>query len=650
MNDQIDQNLLNAVIQQESGGNANAVSPVGAAGIMQIMPDTARDPGFGVRPLQGWDGKDPRTASVEEQIRFGTDYLAAMKTRYNGDQSLTLAAYNAGPGAVDKYGGVPPFEETQDYVKKINANAPPQIQQIPQTQNGSWRERASVIQQPIRPSAVNTPSGDTWRSRASKISEEPGFIDRIKNTVQENTDQMQRAADAYVGGEQSKVETAAQMGLSFASNVPDILGEGISTVTPDFIKDAGAYALKQAGKLPSIDGGTIGEGLPKELDYIAKKYPRFTRNAQAGLDALSLIPTGLAAGAGAKGAVKATENAVNKITSPKVTSKTADDLKVMAQKAYEQADEIGAVFTPSQVSSKFSKSINDLSPKPIAGKVLTSEDKLLAGHLDEYIELGNSPLSISDVQRIDQSLTQKITSNFIDTNTGLPDANGRKLMILQENLRKIVDDVPDNAANDALKNGRSLWKAQTILRDLDAIAERASLAINVGSSLRIGYKGLYNNKKRTRGWPEEAKKLLKKAATPGIADDALQLLSSRLPAIIMGGVGNVAGAATAHTVGAAGRGIKAASAARKGSKVQQSIVDSTLGGLRKVEPKPNVPLMLAAPTANKTKPPLPLTDRQINISRKKMNKGVKNVETDAIIKLDNKKSKKKKKRKTKKKE
>lgn len=106
-------------IMQESAGNPNAVSPKGAAGIMQIMPDTARDPGFGVRPLQGWDGKDPRTAPVEEQIRFGTDYMAAMNKRYGGDVEKTLAAYNAGPGAVDNAGGVPNFKETQDYVKKI---------------------------------------------------------------------------------------------------------------------------------------------------------------------------------------------------------------------------------------------------------------------------------------------------------------------------------------------------------------------------------------------------------------------------------------------------------------------------------------------------------------------------------------------------
>lgn len=120
----VSDDLFNALIQQESGGDPMAVSPVGASGIAQIMPDTARDPGYGVTPLQGWDGVDPRTAPVEEQMRFGREYLEAMKRVNGGDERLALAAYNAGPGAVEQYGGVPPFEETQNYVQKIGSNVP----------------------------------------------------------------------------------------------------------------------------------------------------------------------------------------------------------------------------------------------------------------------------------------------------------------------------------------------------------------------------------------------------------------------------------------------------------------------------------------------------------------------------------------------
>ena len=99
--------LLAAVAQVESGGNPTAVSPAGAQGLMQIMPATAR--GLGVDPL------DPAQA-VDGAARLLRDHL-----RTFGSLDLALAAYNAGPGAVRRHGGVPPYAETQNYVRKVSA-------------------------------------------------------------------------------------------------------------------------------------------------------------------------------------------------------------------------------------------------------------------------------------------------------------------------------------------------------------------------------------------------------------------------------------------------------------------------------------------------------------------------------------------------
>ena len=103
----IDSELLASVIHAESGGHAHAVSRVGARGLMQLMPGTAAALGV-------------HDAFVAEQnVEGGTSYLDALLTRYKDNISLALAAYNAGPGAVDKYHGIPPYRETRAYVARI---------------------------------------------------------------------------------------------------------------------------------------------------------------------------------------------------------------------------------------------------------------------------------------------------------------------------------------------------------------------------------------------------------------------------------------------------------------------------------------------------------------------------------------------------
>ena len=103
----LDSDFVKAVVKQESGFNEKATSKCGAMGLMQLMPGTAK----------ALNVNDPYNA--RDNIEGGVKYLKGLMDRFDGDMKLALAAYNAGPNAVKKYNGIPPYNETQNYVKNI---------------------------------------------------------------------------------------------------------------------------------------------------------------------------------------------------------------------------------------------------------------------------------------------------------------------------------------------------------------------------------------------------------------------------------------------------------------------------------------------------------------------------------------------------
>ncbi|KAA3652746.1 MAG: lytic transglycosylase domain-containing protein [Proteobacteria bacterium] len=130
----IETELLHAVVKVESGYNADAVSPKGAQGLAQVMPATAAQ--F-------------QRAGTAGSLTAGANYLRHLLDRFDGDLSLTLAAYNAGPGAVERHGGIPPYPETQAYVPRVLAEyhalrAERRRLPTPWQQGSAWQDRAKT--------------------------------------------------------------------------------------------------------------------------------------------------------------------------------------------------------------------------------------------------------------------------------------------------------------------------------------------------------------------------------------------------------------------------------------------------------------------------------------------------------------------------
>jgi len=141
--------FVRSVAMVESGLHQEAISPKGAVGLMQLMPTTA-----------GQLGVDPQRS--EQNALGGAAFLRRMLIRYNGNSALALAAYNAGPGAVDKYKGVPPFPETRRYVVKVLAEYA--RQQRAQTEKSLQAEKAGP----------GTSSEDALRAETAKAGKPDG--------------------------------------------------------------------------------------------------------------------------------------------------------------------------------------------------------------------------------------------------------------------------------------------------------------------------------------------------------------------------------------------------------------------------------------------------------------------------------------------
>lgn len=275
--------LVRRVIRQESGGNQAAKSKVGAIGLMQLMPATAAE--LGVNP------NDP-----QQNVYGGVTYLAQQMKRFNGDPALALAAYNAGAGNVQKYGGIPPFEETQNYVKSILGNS--QESPIPFSNLNTMEKTDTTnnIENIVKQKIAQGVEISAEELNALKEFKIQGIKDKINNGIEISPEEL-NLAKSYGAERQFEAkkmavnEKKAVDGLNRLAPILDvklndqgetvrerylkkIYGDGNVTVNPEtnefFIKGGGNSLVPAPkptweGQLGAMGGdvvaGAVGEGI-----------------------------------------------------------------------------------------------------------------------------------------------------------------------------------------------------------------------------------------------------------------------------------------------------------------------------------------------------------------------------------------------------
>jgi soluble lytic murein transglycosylase-like protein len=256
---------------------------------------------------------------------------------------------------------------------------------------------------------------------------------------------------------------------------------------------------------------------------------------------------------------------------PVIQKTTSDDIRMMANRAYQAADDTGGILKP-DVTNKFIDEIEGLAPQTAQGKALAG-DNALTKNTEILRTFRGQPITLKSAQEIDEILGDKI-DEFVDKTTGAISKEGKKLLDVQNAFRKSMDNATEadvvggnRGGFESWKQGKKLWSQAAKLRDVEKIIQRAEFTDNPATAIKTGFRNLYVNKARMRGFAPDEARLIKKAAETGVISDALRTFGSRLipmgVAVSGGGLGATAaaqagsmasrGAATKIQVNRAGR-------------------------------------------------------------------------------------------------
>ncbi len=539
--------MFGAVQSVESGGDPNAVSPAGAGGLMQIMPDTARQPGYGVQPLQGWDGVDPRTAPVAEQQRFGNDYLQAMSNHFQGNQQNALMAYNGGPGRVDKLvnGQISANQlpaETQAYPGKVMAVG----NQYAQNEN---------IQTDAQPDR-------------SRIETELKLkaIARLRLQGQQQLQQPEQPDNRFMGNEPGFEHAGL---LPFKTNTKT--GENVwwdnGFVAPEFIRSPvrGMQDLESTAANGDVATGNPNI-TPDAINAMASMLP-FVGGIPTEMSAAeALKPNEPPAGGGGgptQGFLKG--NSSDPFAAPVSTAKPAN-MDAMYDKAgeyFDAADKAKAIIgapkirdISSSIKADLEKSNFDSDFHPQTAKWL---DKFDAKSTDS----DGNPIDMpwSKVNGMRKLLNGVIKDGMKQGGTEDSYQAGIALRALDRETHGIEEgDLTGGnpAAINLTRQGNTLWSAASKADEIQKILDKGQNAVNPATVYKNGLTKLAQRLKiNSSGYTPEEIAAVNQGAKTGIVEGALRTMGSKIISGLAGAAGGAVGGGLhgALTGAAIGEGI-----------------------------------------------------------------------------------------------
>lgn len=267
--------------------------------------------------------------------------------------------------------------------------------------------------------------------------------------------------------------------------------------------------------------------------------------------------------------------AISRAIKKKPEQITAQKLREMASKAYQKADKVGGELSP-EFTDQF---VNQAQKELIPDDPLVAAMKSMRPAQEAAEDIGlfaGQPMSLSRAQALDEQLGDMISSNY-----GLKGVNktGKKLQDVQGILREMIANADDKFVTggkegfEALTEGRDLWSKAMKMADVERIIKRAEMTDNPATAIKTGFRTLANNPKKMRGYTEEERKLIEKAAKSGVIADALRTMGSRLMPIVTFGASGGSPAATLGTMAASDalRGAATRSQLSKAEKLARAI-------------------------------------------------------------------------------